>query len=142
MLGGWEGCALGTIGRRPTDSDGDDVLMELHPLRGHPRRCSGCGRTTTAVHETAGLGATWQCSIYEYAASSDTPPSPLPAPLATNCTVARRITVGNVGAGQAAPYWSVGIAEYRSYDSGDDRWRLLMVDERLPVVACDPGVAT
>jgi transposase len=52
VLGGWEGYALGTIGRMPTDSDGDDVLIELHPLRKHPRRCSGCGRTTMAVHDT------------------------------------------------------------------------------------------
>jgi transposase len=53
VLGGWEGYSLGTIGRMPTDLNGDDVLIELHPLREHPRRCSGCGRTTTAVHDTA-----------------------------------------------------------------------------------------
>lgn len=27
VLGGWEGYSLGTIGRMPTDSDRDDVLM-------------------------------------------------------------------------------------------------------------------
>jgi len=53
VLGGWEGYSLGTIGRMPTDSDRDDVLIELHPSRAHPRRCSGCGQTTTAIHDTA-----------------------------------------------------------------------------------------
>lgn len=53
VLGGWEGYTLGTIGRMPTDSDGDDVLIELHPTRDHPRRCSGCGQTTMAIHDTA-----------------------------------------------------------------------------------------
>jgi transposase len=53
VLGGWEGYSLGTVGRMPTASSArEDVLIELHPIRGHPRRCSGCGQATTAIHDT------------------------------------------------------------------------------------------
>jgi transposase len=52
VLGGWEGYTLGTVGRMATDSAREDVLIELHPIRGHPRRCAGCGKATTAIHDT------------------------------------------------------------------------------------------
>ncbi|HEX9073507.1 MAG TPA: ISL3 family transposase [Pseudolabrys sp.] len=52
VLGGWEGYVLGTIGRMATDSDREDVLIELQPRRDQPRRCSGCGQMTTAIHDT------------------------------------------------------------------------------------------
>lgn len=52
VLGGWEGYSLGTVGRMATDSSREDVLIELHPLRGHPRRCSGCGQCVTAMHDS------------------------------------------------------------------------------------------
>jgi transposase len=44
---------VGTVGRLETGSAGEDVLIELHPLRGHARRCSGCGQATTAIHDYA-----------------------------------------------------------------------------------------
>jgi len=35
VLGGWEGYSLGTVGRMQTGSQaGEDVLIELHPIRG------------------------------------------------------------------------------------------------------------
>lgn len=52
VLGGGEGYSLGTVGRRATDSSREEVLIEWHPIRGHPRRCGGCGKTTTAIHDT------------------------------------------------------------------------------------------
>ena len=53
VLGGWEGYWLGTVGRMTTGARaGEDVLIELHPIRGHPRRCGGCGQSVTAIHDT------------------------------------------------------------------------------------------
>jgi transposase len=53
VLGGWEGYSLGTVGRMPTGSRaGEDVLIELHPIRGKPRRCGGCGQSVTAIHDS------------------------------------------------------------------------------------------
>lgn len=52
VLGGWEGYSLGTVGRMRTDSSREDVLIELQPIRHHPRRCSGCGQCVTAIHDT------------------------------------------------------------------------------------------
>lgn len=52
VLGGWEGYSVGTIGRVPDNSADEEVWIELHPVRGHPRRCSGCGQTCTAIHDS------------------------------------------------------------------------------------------
>jgi transposase len=52
LLGGWEGYVLGTVGRRVLDSGRAEVWIELLPRPGHPRRCHGCGRVTTAIHDT------------------------------------------------------------------------------------------
>lgn len=55
LLGGWEGYVLGTIGRLSAGEEGrkrPEVWIELLPKPDHPRRCSGCGQTTTAVHDT------------------------------------------------------------------------------------------
>jgi len=53
VLGGWEGYSVGTVGRMRTGSEADeDVLIELHPIRGHPRRCGGCGQSVTAIHDS------------------------------------------------------------------------------------------
>jgi transposase len=55
VLGGWEGYTLGTVGRFEAGQDGRDrpeVHLELHPLAGHPRVCSGCGTPCCAIHDT------------------------------------------------------------------------------------------
>jgi transposase len=55
ILGGWEGYSLGTIGRFEAGQDGrlrPEVMIELHPIRGHPRLCSGCGQASTSIHDT------------------------------------------------------------------------------------------
>ncbi len=52
LLGGWEGYRLGTVGRRVGEGGQPEVWIELLPCRDHPRRCHGCGRTTTAIHDT------------------------------------------------------------------------------------------
>lgn len=87
---------------------------------------------------TATTPATWTYSVYAYS-ESDTAPDPLPTPLATGRAPRLRPTVGDVGAWVKAPDWSIAIAELRGGQSGNERWRLLVVDERLPVVVCDPG---
>jgi len=54
LLGGWEGYVLGTIGRVEAGTAGrarPEVWIELHPKPDHPRRCSGCGQVTTAIHD-------------------------------------------------------------------------------------------
>lgn len=54
LLGGWEGYVLGTIGRMEAGAAGrkrPEIWIELHPKPGHPRRCSGCGQTCTAIHD-------------------------------------------------------------------------------------------
>jgi transposase len=46
---------LGTVGRFEAGQDGrlrPEVLIELHPIRGHPRRCGGCGRACTSIHDS------------------------------------------------------------------------------------------
>jgi transposase len=56
ILGGWEGYLLGTVGRFETGQDGrvrPEVLIELHPIRGHPRICSGCGATCSSIHDSS-----------------------------------------------------------------------------------------
>lgn len=87
---------------------------------------------------TATTPASWTYSLYQYF-ESDAQPSPLPTPLATGRAPRMRTTVDDVGAWVQAPDWSVAIAELRAGLSGDERWRLLVVDERLPIVVCDPG---
>ncbi len=52
LLGGWEGYVLGTVGRRVEDDGRAEVWIELLPRPGYPRRCHGCGQTTTAIHDT------------------------------------------------------------------------------------------
>ena len=56
ILGGWEGYSLGTIGRFEAGQGGREraeVLIELHPIRGHPRLCGGCGQPCTSVHDSS-----------------------------------------------------------------------------------------
>jgi transposase len=55
VLGGWEGYSLGTIGRFEAGQEGRvraEVLIELHPIRGHPRLCGCCGQACTSIHDT------------------------------------------------------------------------------------------
>lgn len=55
VLGGWEGYTLGTVGRFEAGVDGrerPEVHLELHPVRDHPRVCSGCGRPCRSIHDT------------------------------------------------------------------------------------------
>lgn len=55
ILGGWEGYSLGTVGRFEAGQDGrarPEVMIELHPIRGHPRICGGCGQRCTSIHDT------------------------------------------------------------------------------------------
>lgn len=56
VLGGWEGYTLGTVGRFEAGADGRtraEVHLELLPIRGRPRICSGCGEPCPAIHDTA-----------------------------------------------------------------------------------------
>lgn len=56
ILGGWKGYALGTVGRVEPGQHGPalpEVHLELHPVRDHPRVCSGCGKTCRSIHDTA-----------------------------------------------------------------------------------------
>ena len=55
LLGGWEGCTLGTVGRvevGPDDERREEVHLELLPVRDHPRVCSGCGGICRSIHDT------------------------------------------------------------------------------------------
>jgi transposase len=55
LLGGWEGYTLGTAARvqvGPDDARREEVHLELLPIRGHPRTCSGCGRSCRSIHDT------------------------------------------------------------------------------------------
>jgi len=54
ISGGWEGYAVGTVERIKAGEAGrtrDEVNIELLPLAGHPRRCSGCAFMVTAIHD-------------------------------------------------------------------------------------------
>jgi transposase len=55
VLGGWEGYAVGTVGRvRPSPLNRllvPEVWIELIPIRGIERVCSGCGERCTKVHD-------------------------------------------------------------------------------------------
>jgi transposase len=54
VSGGWEGYALGTVGRLKAGENNrtrDEVNIELLPIAGHPRRCSGCGFMVTSIHD-------------------------------------------------------------------------------------------
>lgn len=56
VLGGWEGYALGTVGRFEAGEGGrtrPEVHLELLPLRDHPRVCCGCGNPCRSIHDTA-----------------------------------------------------------------------------------------
>lgn len=56
VLSGWEGYALGTVGRFEAGEDGrvrPEVHLELLPVRDHPRACSGCGQTCRSIHDTS-----------------------------------------------------------------------------------------
>lgn len=55
VIGGWEGYSLGTIGRFEIGQEGRvraEVMIELLPIRGHPRICSGCGEVCESIHDT------------------------------------------------------------------------------------------
>ena len=56
LLGGWEGCTLGTVGRVEVGPDNErrreEVHLELLPVRDHPRVCSGCGSISRSIHDT------------------------------------------------------------------------------------------
>jgi transposase len=55
VLGGWEGYTVGTVGRFEAGVDGrerPEVRLELHPVGGHPRVCSGCGHRCRSIHDT------------------------------------------------------------------------------------------
>lgn len=63
ILGEWDGYRTGTIGRRKVERpdaggcDGaggpprEELWIELLPLPGISRRCSGCGRFCTSIHD-------------------------------------------------------------------------------------------
>jgi transposase len=54
VSGGWEGYALGTVGRIRAGEENrtrDEVNIELLPIAGYPRRCSGCGFMVTSIHD-------------------------------------------------------------------------------------------
>lgn len=108
------------------------IAIANYPIR-LVRVISDGGASGTSTSPT-----TWTYSVYSYLVS-DTPPDPLPAPLATGRSPYFRATVNGIGAWTKAPDWSVAIAEFRVGLSGNDQWRLLVVDERLPIVVCDPG---
>lgn len=131
--------------RAAGELDGAVQVSATHPL-GPPVRGGGeltrlrlvRVRRDGGASGTATVPATWTYSLYAHSAS-DTPPDPLPEALATSRAPAWRATVGGVGAWVQAPDWSVGLAEMRAGQSGSERWRLLLCDERLPIVTCDPG---
>ena len=55
VLGGWEGYTLGTVGRvevGPQDARRQEVHLELLPIRGQARLCSGCGKSCCSIHDT------------------------------------------------------------------------------------------
>jgi transposase len=55
LLGGWEGYCLGTTGRvkvGPEEHQRVELHLELLPVRGHPRVCSGCGRPCRSIHDS------------------------------------------------------------------------------------------
>ena len=55
VLGEWEGYVFGTVGRLEASDAGGvgpTVWIELLPIRGRPRRCSGCNQLTDAIHDT------------------------------------------------------------------------------------------
>lgn len=49
-LGGWEGYSLESVEVQEI-GEGRQVWIELTPLPGISRRCSGCGRTVSAIHD-------------------------------------------------------------------------------------------
>lgn len=53
VLGGWEGYRIGTAERFEAGVKGEraEVWIELRLEAKRPGVCSGCGQTTTAVHE-------------------------------------------------------------------------------------------
>ena len=53
LLGGWEGFELVGVRREPM-SETDPVpqiVLELRPLPGHPKRCSRCGEVVVEIHD-------------------------------------------------------------------------------------------
>lgn len=55
LLGQWEGYTLGTVQRWEIGEDNRtraEAWIELLPKPHHPRRCSGCGRTVHAIHDS------------------------------------------------------------------------------------------
>ena len=54
VSGGWEGYGVGTVERTSVGEAGrtrEELNIELLPLAGHPRRCSGCGLLVTSIHD-------------------------------------------------------------------------------------------
>lgn len=53
ILGNWEGYRIGTVERFEANVKGPraQVWIELLPCRGHPMRCSACGKTVKQVHD-------------------------------------------------------------------------------------------
>lgn len=55
LLGGWEGYSLGTVGRVEVGPEGhrrEEVHLELLPMPGHVRICSGCDQACRSIHDT------------------------------------------------------------------------------------------
>jgi transposase len=44
---------LGTVGRQVREDGQPEIWIELLPRSNHPRRCHGCGQTTTVIHDSA-----------------------------------------------------------------------------------------
>lgn len=54
IAGGWEGYGLGTVGRSKAGENNrahDQVEIELLPLAGQDRMCSGCGQRVGSIHD-------------------------------------------------------------------------------------------
>lgn len=54
IAGGWEGYAVGTVERTKAGDNGrdhDQVNIELLPVAGIARTCSGCGQKVAAIHD-------------------------------------------------------------------------------------------
>ena len=74
LLGGWEGYALGTIGRVAAGTAGrarGEIWIELHPKPDHPRRCSGCGDAERMLLDWLGHADSSMLAIYYHQREAD-----------------------------------------------------------------------